>query len=170
MKKYVAGFLAGALFTLSAAAFASDIPSLVGKKIQGQTVVKVNGEELDTAIIVDGKSYSPTRSIGEAAGFDVSMQDKEIILDKKATSTPSAVTPGKGQSVEEQVAKLNQRIVDAKQRIADINKLIEASESVINDPSKDSTGEENYLKMRQSNLAEQEALLSDLESQLAALK
>ncbi|KQY87083.1 hypothetical protein ASD24_26775 [Paenibacillus sp. Root52] len=169
MKKYVAGFLAGALFVLSASAFADDIQSLVGKKIQGQTVVKIDGQELDTAIIVDGKSYSPTRSIGEAAGFDVSMQGKEIILNTNTSSTPTASTPGKGQSVEDQITRLKERIAVAEQRIADTKKLVAASESVINDPSKDSTGEESFLEMRKANLAEQEALLTDLESQLAVL-
>ncbi|MEO2261171.1 hypothetical protein ABGV43_30135 [Paenibacillus amylolyticus] len=168
MKKYVAGFLAGAVFVLSASAFADDIQSLIGKKIQGEAVVELNGQALDTAIIVDGKSYAPVRVIGEAAGYDVSMQNKKIILDEKSSAT--VTVPGKGQSVEEQVGKLKQRIVDVKQRIADTNKLIDASKSIINDPSKDSTGEENFLKMREANLIEQEDLLLDLESQLAELE
>ncbi|WP_339297567.1 hypothetical protein MKY92_21675 [Paenibacillus sp. FSL R5-0623] len=60
----IAGFLAGAVFLLSATAFANDIKSLVGKKIQGEAVVELNGQALDTAIIVDGKSYAPVRAIG----------------------------------------------------------------------------------------------------------
>ncbi|MEN1985871.1 hypothetical protein [Paenibacillus hubeiensis] len=168
MKKYVAGFLAGALFTLAGAAFADDIQSLIGKKIQGEAVVELNGQTLDTAIIIDGKSYAPVRAIGEAAGYDVSMQNKKIILDEKTAAT--ATTPGKGTSVEEQKAKLEARIVDIKQRISDTKKLIAASESVINDPTKDSAGEENFLKMRQATLVEQQALLADLEAQLEALE
>ncbi|WP_433581378.1 hypothetical protein [Paenibacillus amylolyticus] len=168
MKKYVAGFLAGAVFVLSASAFADDIQSLIGKKIQGEAVMELNGEALDTAIIVDGKSYASVRVIGEAAGYDVSMQNKKIILDEKSSAT--VTVPGKGQSVEDQVGKLKQRIVDVKQRIADTNKLIDASKSIINDPLKDSTGEENFLKMREANLIEQEDLLLDLESQLAELE
>lgn len=46
MKKYVAGFLAGAVFVLSASAFADDIQSLIGKKIQGEAVVELNGQAL----------------------------------------------------------------------------------------------------------------------------
>lgn len=34
MKKYIAGFLAGAVFVLSASAFADDIKSLVGKRFR----------------------------------------------------------------------------------------------------------------------------------------
>ncbi|MGN7309101.1 hypothetical protein ACTHQ2_24470, partial [Bacillus subtilis] len=115
MKKYIAGFLAGAVFVLSASAFADDIQSLVGKKIQGEAVVELNGQALDTAIIVDGKSYAPVRVIGEAAGYDVSMQNKKIILDEKSSATVTA--PGKGQSVEEQKAKLEERISNHEDRI-----------------------------------------------------
>ncbi|GGH45896.1 hypothetical protein GCM10008014_08220 [Paenibacillus silvae] len=165
MKKYLAGFLAGVLFTIAGAAFADDIQSLIGKKIQGEAVVELNGQALDTAIIVDGKSYAPVRAIGEAAGYDVSMQNKKIILGEKATAT----TPGKGPSVEEQKAKLEKRIADVKQRISDSEKLIEASNSIINDPNKNNAGEEEFLKMRQRNLSEQQALLAELEAQLAAL-
>ncbi|WP_339197904.1 hypothetical protein MKY95_07665 [Paenibacillus sp. FSL P4-0176] len=170
MKKYVAGFLAGALFTLAGAAFADDIQSLIGKKIQGEAVVELNGQALDTAIIVDGKSYAPVRVIGEAAGYDVSMQNKKIILDEKVSNTPTATSPGEETNLEFLKTKLNERIVDIKKRIADTKKLIEVSESVINDPTKDSAGEENFLKMRQATLAEQEATLANLEAELAALK
>lgn len=168
MKKYVAGFLAGALFMLSAAAFASDIPSLVGKKIQGQTVIKLEGQELDTAIIVDGKSYSPTRSIGEAAGFDVSMQDKEIILNKKTSQTAS--TPGKEQSVEDQKVKLNDRITNQKDRIEALQKRIEGMEYEMSKPDYVDRGEKEVTDQYKADLEKQESLLVDLESQLASLK
>lgn len=170
MKKYIAGFLAGALFTVAGAAFADDIQSLIGKKIQGETVVELNGQALDTAIIVDGKSYAPVRVIGEAAGYDVSMQNKKIILEEKVSSTPTATSPGEETNLEFLKTKLNERIVDIKKRIADTKKLIEVSESVINDPTKDSAGEENFLKMRQATLAEQEDTLANLEAELDALK
>lgn len=168
MKKYVASFLAGAVFVLSASAFADDIQSLIGKKIQGEAVVELNGQTLDTAIIVDGKSYAPVRAIGEAAGYDVSMQNKKIILDEKASSTPTATSPGEETNLEFLKVKLNERIVDAKQRIADTNKLIEASEYVIkNTPN---SGEEEVLKVRKDKLTEQQTLLANLEAELAALK
>lgn len=168
MKKYVAGFLAGALFMLSAAAFANDIPSLVGKKIQGQTVVKLEGQELDTAIIVDGKSYSPTRSIGEAAGFDVSMQDKEIILNKKTSQT--ATTPGKGQSVEEQATKLNERISNHEDRILRLETRIVGLEDELLKPNYVDRGEKDVIAQYKLDLAKEKSLLADLKSQLAELE
>lgn len=166
MKKYVASFLAGAVFVLSASAFADDIKSLVGKKIQGEAVVELNGQALDTAIIVDGKSYAPVRAIGEAAGYDVSMQNKKIILGEKATAT----TPGKGQSVEEQSAKLKDRISNQKTRISETELKIKGMEEEMAKPNYVDRGEQDYIDWYKSTLTEQQTLLATLESELAALK
>ncbi|KAG3046004.1 hypothetical protein PC121_g20946 [Phytophthora cactorum] len=166
MKKYIAGFLAGAVFVLSATAFADDIKSLVGKKIQGEAVVELNGQALDTAIIVDGKSYAPVRVIGEAAGYDVSMQNKKIILGEKAT----AATPGKGPSVEEQKAKLGERIANAKKRIDDTKLLLNGMVQETQKPGYVDRGEQVFIDNYNKTITEQQTLLADLEAQLAALK
>lgn len=167
MKKYVVGFLAGALFTVAGAAFADDIQSLIGRKIQGETVVELNGQTLDAAIIVDGKSYAPVRVIGEAAGYDVSMQNKKIILEEKSAAT--ATTPGKGTSVEEQKAKLEERISDALQRISDTELLLNGMVDETKKPGYVDKGEQVFIDNYNKRLAEQQALLADLEAQLAAL-
>lgn len=56
MKKYIVGFLAGAVFAISATAFADTIPSLIGKKVQAQYTVEVNGKVLNT-VVVEGSNY-----------------------------------------------------------------------------------------------------------------
>ncbi|WP_339259604.1 hypothetical protein MKZ12_07325 [Paenibacillus sp. FSL R5-0713] len=170
MKKYVAGFLAGALFTLAGAAFADDIQSLIGKKIQGEAVVELNGQALDTAIIVDGKSYAPVRVIGEAAGYDVSMQNKKIILDEKTSSSPTVTIPGKGQNVEEQTAKLNDRIKNVKEVISGIDIKINAIKEIMAAPEYVERDESSLLKFYEDSKNREQSLLSELESQLATLK
>lgn len=170
MKKYVAGFLAGAVFTLSAAAFADDIKSLVGKKIQGETVVELNGQALDTAIIVDGKSYAPVRSIGEAAGYDVSMQNKKIILDEKVSNTPTAATPGEETNLDLYKSRLAERINDQKDRITALQKRIEGMEYEMSKPNYVDRGEKAVTDQYKADLEEQQALLANLEAELATLK
>lgn len=166
MKKYIAGFLAGALFTIAGAAFADDIQTLIGKKIQGEAVVELNGQALDNAIIVDGKSYAPVRSIGEAAGYEVSMQNKKITLGQKEATT----TPGKGQSVEDQKEKLSERIASQKQRIAETEQLLSGMIEETKKPGYADKGEQVFINNYNKRLTEQNTLLADLESQLAALK
>lgn len=168
MKKYIAGFLAGAVFVLSASAFADDIQSLVGKKIQGEAVVELNGQALDTAIIVDGKSYAPVRVIGEAAGYDVSMQNKKIILDEKSSATVTA--PGKGQSVEEQKAKLEERISNHEDRILRLETRIVGLEDELLKPNYVDRGEKDVIAQYKLDLDNEKSLLADLKSQLAALR
>lgn len=170
MKKYIAGFLAGAVFVLSATAFADDIQSLIGKKIQGETVVELNGQALDTAIIVDGKSYAPVRTIGEAAGYGVSMQNKKIILENKASNTTAATNPGKGQSVEEKTVNLQERISTHKDRIVRLEARIKGLEDEILKPNYEDRGEKDMITQYKADLEKQKSLLSDLESELAVLK
>lgn len=98
MKKYIIGFIAGALFATAGAVYADDVV-LIGKQIQGQTTVYKDGERLDSAIIVDGKSYAPTRAIGEAAGYEVKFDEGEIFL--VSPETEVVVEPEKNNIPEE---------------------------------------------------------------------
>ena len=94
MKKFIAGAVFGAILASTVTAYGAT--TLIGKKIQGETDVIVDGTKLDTAIIVDGKSYAPLRSIGSAAGYEVGFtSDKQITLTSSViedTTTPSTPT------------------------------------------------------------------------------
>ena len=72
MKKFAAGLLLGALLASSATAFADDLSTYVGLKIEGQFPVKLNGVELaQPGIVVGGVSYLPTRKVAELFGAKV---------------------------------------------------------------------------------------------------
>lgn len=88
MKKYIIGALFGIALTLSTNVFADDIKSLIGKSIQGEFPVSVNGESLDKkAIVIDGTSFLPVKAVGDSLNLDVtfdkktgiSLKEKEII-------------------------------------------------------------------------------------------
>ncbi|OMF37424.1 hypothetical protein BK133_05050 [Paenibacillus sp. FSL H8-0548] len=74
------GIIIGVVLSIGSSAYAAELSSLIGKKIQSEWSVTLNGKNLGTALIVDGKSYAPVRVIGEAAGFDVTFSDKNVIL------------------------------------------------------------------------------------------
>ncbi|MGG1637235.1 hypothetical protein [Paenibacillus sp. NRS-1760] len=67
MKKVVISFVAGALLMASGQVLADSI-SKIGKKIEGEALVVVNGQKLSSAVISEGKSYAPVRDISEALG------------------------------------------------------------------------------------------------------
>ena len=99
MKKFVLGLLIGFLLAAPAFAFAEQV-SMVGKKVQTEYPVIVDGKELEVkAIAIDGTSYAPLRVIGQAVGYDVSFKDKTVIFTSKSeegermeTQTPSVPT------------------------------------------------------------------------------
>lgn len=90
MKKYIAGFIAGIVFSISATVFADDIQSLVGKKVQAEYTVEVNGQTLNT-VVVEGKNYAPVRSIGEAAGYTVNVEGQKVVFKEGAKMDTATV-------------------------------------------------------------------------------
>lgn len=89
MKKFgylALGVVIGAALTVSSSVFGASL-GLIGKKIQGEAVVMVNGGQIDSAIIVDGKSYAPVRSIGAAAGYDIGFEPGKITLKSKGANS-----------------------------------------------------------------------------------
>lgn len=85
MRKYVIGFIAGVLVATAGVA-AADTVSLIGKKIQSEAVVTLDGETIGTAIITDGTSFVPIRVVGEATGLKVGYEKGNVKLetDKEA--------------------------------------------------------------------------------------
>ncbi|MEK4142131.1 hypothetical protein NST48_14340 [Paenibacillus sp. FSL M7-0547] len=99
MKKIIVSFLAGALMMVSVQAFGSSV-SQIGKKIQTEYTVTIDGKKLTVpAIAVDGQSFAPVRAFGNAAGYEVSVNGKDIFLNKgddsKVVSQEQTVTPSK---------------------------------------------------------------------------
>jgi hypothetical protein len=83
MKRYLIGFIVGAIVASSTTAFADDIKSLIGKQVEGEVPVIVDGKEIaKSAVIIDGSSYAPVRAIGEALGRNVGFKDSKVIVEK----------------------------------------------------------------------------------------
>ena len=83
MKRFVSGLLVGFLLAIPAFAAADQI-SMVGKKVQVEYPVIVDGERLSVnAVAIDGTSYAPLRAVGEAIGYDVKFQNKTVVFESK---------------------------------------------------------------------------------------
>ncbi|EHS59468.1 hypothetical protein [Paenibacillus sp. Aloe-11] len=184
MKKYVAGFLAGALFTIGATSFADEIQSLVGKKIQGETAVSVNGKSVDKAIVVEGKSYAPVRSIGEATGMKVQFGKEGIALSDESsnpineTTTPTP-TPLDGKE-KEKVKSYAPTLEKIEAAIKENNSLIQENQDAI-DKMKENMKKGTYsdvlmrsaetdLKLYEGNIENYKKANENLEKQKAELE
>lgn len=91
MKKFVMGLIIGVGLTVAVSAAAEEIQSLIGKQVEGQVAVIVDGKEISVpAAIIDSVSYAPVRAVAEAVGKDVDWKEGKVILEsKQATPTPS---------------------------------------------------------------------------------
>jgi hypothetical protein len=91
MRKYLIGTIFGFALAFSLSAHADDIKSLIGKSVQGSFPVTIEGRSLDKqAIVIDGTSYLPVKSFGDAVGYDAKFNASSgITLNKKTTVTES---------------------------------------------------------------------------------
>ncbi|MEK0313747.1 hypothetical protein [Cohnella sp. 56] len=91
-KSFIVGFFAGVMMTASVSSFAAT-SSVVGKKVQGEFTVVVDGAALSQkAVVIDGSSYAPLRSVGDSTGYDVSFEDKTVAFTKKTEVANSTVS------------------------------------------------------------------------------
>jgi len=153
MKKQVAGFVAGAIFTLSATAFADDIQNLIGKTVQAQYMVEINGQTLNT-VVVEGKNYAPVRSIGEAAGYEVINDGKNVIL-KEGEKLDTAAVKEKYRL--ERVESLKNAINNTEKELSDANSLLQSKK------------EESIKFTTDSDKAIYSRIISDLEKKILQL-
>lgn len=173
MKKVVSAFLAGALMMVSVQAFGDSI-SQIGKKIQTEYTVTVDGQQLTVpAIAVDGKSYAPVRAIGEAAGYDIAVTGKYITLTTKETApvsdntivnapepTPEAIKPSTAPISTSQTTESKINVI--KYKLATLSGNIAMAEAQL----RDKPDNVEY----QQKLAELKAQYAELQAQLAELQ
>lgn len=75
-KHLIAAFIVGVLVMVSGQALADTI-SQIGKKVDSEAAVYVNGSKVSDAIIIKGKSYVPGRDVAEAMGGKVEWKGSE---------------------------------------------------------------------------------------------
>lgn len=83
MKKFIVGLISGMVLTLSISTYAEEIESYIGKIVEGQFPVIIDGQRADKpGLVIEGTTYLPIRSAGELFGYDVSFIDSQVILNK----------------------------------------------------------------------------------------
>lgn len=92
MKKFVMGLVLGVGLTVAFSAAAEEIQSLIGKQVEGQVAVVVDGVQISVpAAIIDGTSYAPVRAVGEAVDREVDWKEGKVLLNEKTVSVSSLV-------------------------------------------------------------------------------
>lgn len=170
MKKIVVGVIIGFVLAFAASAYADEIESLIGKKIEGEFPVTINGQRLDKkAIVIDGTSYLPVRAIADAVYQNVYFDaDLGITLTSKGELSLPEVQPGTepAASKDDQISDVRTQIKEIEGRIVAIEnskkRLIEAAKLA-------GTGDPDFT-ISDAKISDLQAQKADLEAQLAALE
>jgi hypothetical protein len=155
VKKTVIAFVAGALLMVSGQALAEEL-SKIGKKIEGEAKVILEGQELSNAIIVDGKSYAPVRDIVEAYGSTATYMKGVIKIEMAAGMTILQV---KQRQIKADIEKLNKDIANLKDYV-----IPEEEKALAATTNKEIWRER--VDRRKVELKEKEAELENLNRQL----
>src|SRR5690606_32061440 len=120
MKKYsiqhiIMAFIVGVLVMISGQALA-DTVSQIGNKVDSEAIVYVNDERVSDAIIIKGKSYTPSRDVAEALGGTVKWVGSENSI--MITSN-------------EEIAANSEKTIDYNKEKAILDAKIESSKSII---------------------------------------
>lgn len=185
MKKYIVGFLAGALFVLSSSAFADTI-SLIGKKVTGEYKVVVDGNALvDKGAIIDNRTNVPVRGLSEALGANVSVDNttKTIYVTSESQETvvsePQTIPQEGSVKVPEEQ---NTPVLDKEKEIKRIKYEISMLQDEItslklsigttkeNPWNYDEAKVNSEVSKKEKGITDAEAKIKELEAQLAELQ
>lgn len=188
MKKLFIGFIAGALFMTAGSALAETvIKNLVGRTIEGQFPVRVDGAYIQNpAIVSDGTSFLPVKEFATTVGYAVYFDPEgeillERIIDVEAAKLSSLEKTEKARIEQEQMNAAaaaqnanNKKIGDLERSIKLVTSQIKQAEEKINKNERYQTLEIDVHGKRDPGLdqkiAEQQAIIAEKQTELKQLQ
>lgn len=177
LRGYVIGAIIGGLLVFSGQALA-ETTSLIGKKVQAENTVIVDGKELPVkAVNIGGTTFAPVRSFAEALGSGVDFKDNTVILSQKegepvdsteatATPDPTPGTPVEMSELDKQIAEIERIGTENDNKAIELlNRLSSSLEEIPN--REELIAEYNRLKEEGKSLRKQ---YDELVAQRAALQ
>lgn len=123
LKHMILAFVVGAAAMVSGQALA-DTVSQIGKKVDSEASVFVDGNKVSDAIIIKGKSYVPGRDVAEALGAKVEWKGSQGVM---ITSDAATNTTGFNFTTEEEIAEHNAKIKEYQNNFARLTGAIEGT-------------------------------------------
>jgi hypothetical protein len=166
MKKFVMGMVVGAVLTLSVSVYADDVAKLIGKQVDNEYPVVLNGAPLSNkAPSIEGTSYAPVREISEKLGLNVDFKDDTVILTKKQEVTAKVPEPQTEVSNAEKNKAIDAQIYEVRLMLKSFQRDSDTKQHIIDT---DRTGS-NLEKFKQ-DIENNKAKMAELEKQKVELE
>lgn len=170
MRKYIFGIITVLMFALCTTTYAEEVTNMVGHAVQGVFSVQIDGKKLEKdAIVIDGTTYFPVRSFGEAIGYDVSFDpEMGVLMNKKVDHAKQEAL--ENAKIERERRKTDYKIQIAKDGIQRNKKRIEEFERDLKvlQPSNEEHAKE--IEINKQEIEKAKAEIQRLEKELAELE
>lgn len=90
MKKFVIGFVSGAMLFSSVTVLAAS--GLLGQKVQSVVTIEKSGVKIAEGAVINGSIYAPVQELAKATGTTVTIKNKKVTLGSPAALTTNSVT------------------------------------------------------------------------------
>lgn len=138
----ISGVLVGALIFGGASSFAAGVNPFAKSKITGVfSVLKSDGTKIADAPVIDGSAYVPVRAMSNAAGIDLKVEGKSIIMGEANSSSSNGQIIGENDALSPEKLELANSISRHQRDILSWKGLIEV--------------ENETIKMYESKIAEE---------------
>lgn len=164
MKRILIGVLIGMLISVPIYSIANSV-SLVGKRIETEVNVRLNGKLLETkAIAIEGTSYLPVRSISENLGLDVKYdsEKREVLLNLLSEDEV------RYNAVVARIDQINKRLKEIASELEQNNIQIQVKKALLSDPKTKEEGE-HQIAVLEEEIATLKAEHNELTKELLLL-
>lgn len=177
MKKFISGMIAGVLLVLSSSVFA-DTASLIGQKVQGLYTVQQGGKKIADAVIIKGTAYAPVRAVSQAAGTNLTVSGRKIIMDDEIIG-PTKTIPVTLDDLKKEKDRILAEIAQKEWNIADLeghvipiyeqmSKELEDNGTLGKDAETTLAYNKALVEQRKAELADLKQQLNEIEAKIAA--
>lgn len=144
--------------------------SLVGARVQGMFSVEVDGEKISDAVVINGSTYVPLRSLSDNLGLGLGVEGKKVVIKTEANTEEDKIRiQGRISDITSNINAYEYQLSLLETFIADTNtKLEEIKNNPLYDELKVDRESSDAYKSLSATLADYNAQVTELKTKIAA--
>lgn len=167
MKKFIFGFIAGALVFGTIPVFADSVKSLIGTKVTGVYVVEKSGMKIADGAVINGSAYVPVRAIANATGTNLTVEGKKIKLGGVPMEDEWHSREGK---IREELDNAKFKLKLLEEALPAYEKSLKRAQDILNNESEYDPAANDRFVITQRILDEKTAEINTLKQRIADLE